>query len=69
MATVERTRHKFVAGGLDLALIECPRPGQLRKLDGKDARVTLERLYPLTHPSFVTLDRRKIEIVVTKELK
>ncbi len=37
-ATVERTRQKFVEGGLDWALRERPRPGgtrKLRKLDGK----------------------------------
>jgi transposase len=35
VATVERTRHKFVVGGLDLALSERPRSGQPRKLDAK----------------------------------
>jgi transposase len=34
-ATVERTRQKFVEGGLDWALRERPRPGGRRKLDGK----------------------------------
>ena len=34
-ATVERIRQKFVAGGLDWALHERPRPGGKRKLDGK----------------------------------
>jgi transposase len=34
-ATVERTRQKFVEGGLDWALAERPRPGGRRKLDGK----------------------------------
>ena len=34
-ATVERTRQKFVEGGLDWALRERPRPGGKRKLDGK----------------------------------
>jgi transposase len=34
-ATVERTRQKFVEGGLDWALRERPRPGGTRKLDGK----------------------------------
>src|SRR5690242_14702807 len=34
-ATVERTRQKFVEGGLDWALRERPRPGGQRKLDGK----------------------------------
>jgi transposase len=33
--TVERTRQKFVAGGVDWALGERPRPGARRKLDGK----------------------------------
>lgn len=34
-AIVERTRQKFVEGGLDWALRERPRPGGKRKLDGK----------------------------------
>jgi transposase len=33
--TVERTRQKFVTGGVDWALGERPRPGARRKLDGK----------------------------------
>jgi transposase len=35
VATVERTRKKFVQGGLELALNERPRPGRGRKLDRK----------------------------------
>ncbi len=35
VATVERTRKKFVEGGLELALNERPRPGRVRKLDEK----------------------------------
>ena len=35
VATVERTRKRFVAGGVDWALSEAPRPGAQRKLDGK----------------------------------
>jgi transposase len=34
-ATVERTRKRFVEGGLEKALNEDPRPGQRRKLDGR----------------------------------
>lgn len=34
-STVERTRRRFVEGGLDKALHEDPRPGQQRKLDGR----------------------------------
>jgi len=34
-STVERTRKRFVEGGLDKALKEDPRPGQRRKLDKK----------------------------------
>ena len=34
-STVERTRHRFVEGGLERALNEDPRPGQTRKLDGR----------------------------------
>jgi transposase len=33
-STVERTRRRFVEGGLDDALNESPRPGGRRKLDG-----------------------------------
>jgi len=33
-STVERTRKRFVEGGLDKALNEDPRPGQRTKLDG-----------------------------------
>ena len=36
-STVERTRKRFVEGGLDKALNEDPRPGQRTKLDGKAA--------------------------------
>ena len=35
VATVERTRRKFVEGGVHRALNEQPRPGGRRKLDGK----------------------------------
>lgn len=35
VATVERTRKKFVEGGLELALNEHPRPGAVKKLDKK----------------------------------
>jgi transposase len=35
IATVERTRKRFVEGGLTWALNEAPRPGAKRKLDGK----------------------------------
>jgi transposase len=34
-STVERTRRRFVEGGLDRALNEDARPGQARKLDGR----------------------------------
>lgn len=33
--TVERTRKRFVEGGIEWALNERPRPGGRRKLDGK----------------------------------
>lgn len=33
-STVERTRRRFVEGGLEHALDESPRPGGKRKLDG-----------------------------------
>ncbi len=33
--TVERTRQKFVEGGIDWALSERPKPPQSRKLNGK----------------------------------
>ena len=35
VATVERTRRRFVEGGLDWALSERPRPGKARKLGAK----------------------------------
>jgi transposase len=35
VTTVERTRKRFVTGGLDWALSEAPRPGAQRKLAGK----------------------------------
>ncbi len=35
VSTVERTRQRFVAGGVDWALNERPRPGARPKLDGK----------------------------------
>ena len=34
-ATVSRARQRFVEGGLQRALEDRPRPGQQRKLDGK----------------------------------
>lgn len=34
-STVERTRKRYVEGGLDKALNEDPRPGGRRKLDGR----------------------------------
>jgi len=34
-ATVERIRKRFVAGGVEVALTERPRPGGAPKLDGK----------------------------------
>ena len=37
LRTVERTRQRFVEGGLDRALTEQPRPGVPPKLDGKQA--------------------------------
>ena len=39
--TVERTRQRFVAGGLEKALDEDPRPGQTRKLDGRGEAVLI----------------------------
>lgn len=36
VATVERTRRRFVEEGLAAALAERPRPGQARKLTGRD---------------------------------
>lgn len=38
-STVERTRKRFVEGGLDRALHDRPRPGQPRKLNGKQEAV------------------------------
>jgi len=39
--TVERTRKRFVEGGLEKALNEDPRPGQRRKLDGRGEAVLI----------------------------
>lgn len=39
--TVERTRKRFVAGGLERALHEDPRPGRMRKLDGRGEAVLI----------------------------
>ncbi len=35
VSTIERTRKRFVEGGLGQALEEAPRPGGKRKLDGR----------------------------------
>lgn len=35
LSTVERTRKRFVEGGLPKALNDDPRPGSKRKLDGR----------------------------------
>lgn len=40
-STVERTRRRFVEGGLPRALTEDPRPGARTKLDGKQQAVVL----------------------------
>ena len=37
VSTIERTRKRFVEGGLEAALHEHPRPGARRKLAGKQA--------------------------------
>lgn len=39
--TVERIRKRFVEGGLERALHENPRPGQMRKLDGRGEAVLI----------------------------
>ena len=36
VSTVERIRKRFVEGGIEWALTECPRPGGTPKLQGKD---------------------------------
>jgi transposase len=36
LATVYRTKRRFVEGNLDAALAEQPRPGAARKLSGKE---------------------------------
>jgi hypothetical protein len=38
-STVTRTKRRFVAGNLELALAEEPRPGAARKLTGKEEAV------------------------------
>jgi len=40
VSTVERTRKRFVEGGLERALNESPRPGGKRKLTGKQEAYT-----------------------------
>jgi len=35
-STVYRTKRRFVEGNLELALAEAPRPGAVRKLNGKE---------------------------------
>jgi transposase len=40
-STVERTRRRFVEGGLAKALNEDPRPGQRRKLDGRGEAILI----------------------------
>lgn len=39
--TVERTRKRFVEGGLERALTEDPRPGKMRKLDGRGEAILI----------------------------
>lgn len=39
--TVERTRKRFVEGGLERALAEDPRPGKMRKLDGRGEAILI----------------------------
>lgn len=39
--TVERIRKRFVEGGLGKALNEDPRPGQRRKLDGREEAILI----------------------------
>jgi len=39
--TVERIRKRFVEGGLEKALNEDPRPGQRRKLDGREEAILI----------------------------
>jgi len=41
VSTVERTRKRFVEGGLEWALTERPRPGGMRKLQGKDEALVI----------------------------
>src|SRR5688572_29879994 len=38
-STVERTRRRFVEGGMERALYDRPRPGKARKLNGKQEAV------------------------------
>jgi transposase len=39
--TVERIRKRFVEGGLEKALNEDPRPGQRRKLNGREEAILI----------------------------
>jgi transposase len=70
VATVERTRKRFVTGGLDWALSEAPRPGAQRKLDGKQEAylVALTCSDPPTgreHWTMQLLADRLVELEVT----
>jgi transposase len=70
VATVERTRKRFVTGGLDWALSEAPRPGAQRKLDGKQEAylVALACSDPPTgreHWTMQLLADRLVELKVT----
>src|SRR4051812_17440116 len=72
-STVERTRRRFVEGGLKRALNEDPRPGQRRKLDGRGeahliALVCSERPNSQARWSVRLLAERLVELGVVENI-
>jgi transposase len=73
-STVERTRRRFVEGGLEHALNESPRPGGRRKLDGHQQEAYLVALACSDPPegkkrwSMQMLADRLVELKVVDEI-
>ena len=63
--TVERTRKRFVEGGLDRALNEDPRPGQRAKLDGKAGAHLIAALYDTFEAAEANRIRKGLEFHYT----
>jgi transposase len=73
VSTVERTRKRFVEGGLERALNELPRPGGKRNLTGKQVAylVTLACSNPpegKKHWSMQLLADRLVELEIVEEI-